>query len=207
MASLQKQVAACLGIAWAGVPGAAQTPVAPARVEQVQASAIGTRDENAANPIQQAGGASKRDLVELGGFLIQLVPPGPQRMFRFESEATLRERIRQEWRYIKKVEFPGTHETPAVTTPQPRTWPCLVANVEPAYVCYHRLWFEQRNSERYGWDCGILHPLLATGLFYTDVALLPLRGATLPYRCFDGSAGDPLPGDPVPFRWHPLLLK
>src|SRR5580700_2828377 len=35
-------------------------------------------------------------------FLIQLTPPGPERLFQFESEATLRDRIREEWKHFKK---------------------------------------------------------------------------------------------------------
>src|SRR5262249_6993970 len=38
-----------------------------------------------------------------------------------------------------------------------RRWEPLAATEEPAYVCYGRLYFEQLNSERYGWSFGILH--------------------------------------------------
>jgi hypothetical protein len=159
-----------------------------------------------AGPIQQVGGVAKRDAEDSEpSFLIQLTPPGPQRLFRFESEQNLRERIRQEWKHIKKVEFPPTREALAVSQQAPRIWPYLVATAEPCYVCYKRLWFEQKNSERYGWDLGVLQPFVSAGVFYTDLALLPLHWVTDPLRWYECSAGECLPGDPVPFLWNPVL--
>jgi hypothetical protein len=154
------------------------------------------------------GGASKRDTEESEmSFLIQLTPPGPLRLFRFESEPTLRKRIRQEWKNIKNVEFPPTYEKPATSVQIPRIWPYLTATAEPSYVCYKRLWFEQKNSERYGHDLGVLQPVVSTGIFYTDLALMPLHWLTNPFRCYECNAGEFLPGDPVPLLWNPLLPK
>ena len=83
---------------------------------------------------------------------------------------------------------------------QGRHWARLVESVEPGYVCYGRLYFEQPNSERYGWDLGIFQPVAATGVFCVDSLLLPVKLATLPLRCHECSAGKCLPGDPVPLR-------
>ena len=92
-------------------------------------------------------------------------------------------------------------------SPSPRLWPFLVSTVEPNYVCYKRLWFEQRNSERFGWDFGVLQPAISTGVFFTDLAVLPMHWAANPFRCYDCSAGQCLPGDAVPLTWNPLLPK
>ena len=44
--------------------------------------------------------------------------------------------------------------------------------VEPNYVCYNRLYFEQINAERYGWDLGFVAPFISAGEFFKDVVLL-----------------------------------
>jgi hypothetical protein len=138
---------------------------------------------------------------------LQLTPPLPERLFQLRPEEQVREQIRADYKNKRLVEFPATTEPVPASQPPPRMWPFLVASVEPGYVCYKRLWFEQRNSERYGWDCGVLEPMLAAGVFYTDMALLPVRWATSPFRCYDCSAGQCLPGDPVPFLWSPARSK
>src|SRR5438445_363990 len=84
--------------------------------------------------------------------------------------------------HLPQIESPPTHEAAPLGQPAPRIWPHLFATAEPAYVCYKRLWFEQRNSERYAWDFGVLQPFLSTGVFYTDLALLPLHWLTDPCR-------------------------
>jgi hypothetical protein len=141
------------------------------------------------------------------GFLIQLTPPGPERLFQFESEAVLRDRIREEWKHFKKAEFPPTSEMTAEPMQPPRLWPMLFASAEPNYVCYKRLWFEQRGSERYGYSYGVLQPFICTGLFYSDLALLPLHWMGNPLRWYECSAGQCLPGSTVPLLWNPLLPK
>jgi hypothetical protein len=75
--------------------------------------------------------------------------------------------------------------------------------VEPNYVCYGRLYFEQINSERYGWDFGAMDPLLSVGKFYLDVATLPYHAFTRPCDKCECSAGYCLPGDPVPLYLYP----
>src|SRR5262249_48189340 len=79
-----------------------------------------------------------------------------------------------------------------------RLWEPLTERIVPAYLCYGRLYFEQINSERYGWDLGPLHPLIAAGTFYFDVATLPYHAATDPLRCYECNTGYLLPGTPVP---------
>jgi len=75
--------------------------------------------------------------------------------------------------------------------------------VEPYFVSHKRLLFEQINTERYGWDFGIIDPPISAGLFFADVALLPYHAFTDPFRCCETGAGYCLPGDPVPYLLYP----
>jgi hypothetical protein len=129
---------------------------------------------------------------------IRVQPPSPDQLFRVESEATLRERMRQEARSTNAPQPFFPPEPPPEPYFAGRSWPHRVALAEPSYVCYGRLLFEQINGERYGWDLGALHPLVSLGVFYLDVATLPYHLATEPCRCYECSAGYCLPGDPVP---------
>jgi hypothetical protein len=88
-----------------------------------------------------------------------------------------------------------------------RRWDPLTELVEPPYVCYRRLYFEQINSERYGWDLGLGHPLLSAGIFFSDVAWLPYHALTEPFRRYECNAGYYLPGDPVSLMIYPPKLS
>ena len=79
--------------------------------------------------------------------------------------------------------------------------------VEPAYVCYDRIYFEDKNSERYGWDLGFVQPLVSGGLFYWDFLTWPYQAGINPLRRFETSAGYCLPGDPVPYLIYPPKLS
>jgi hypothetical protein len=141
--------------------------------------------------------------------LIQLSPPGPQRLFRLESESSLHERMRQEARERpapERITFP---EEPVVGLGQvvSRRFPHETMLVEPNYVCYGRLYFEEKNSERYGWDLGIIQPFLSASIFYWDLITLPYHMGTEPCRCYECSAGYCLPGDPVPYLLYPCELS
>jgi hypothetical protein len=156
---------------------------------------------------QDVGGGPKRDPAEELGLLLQLTPPPPERLFQFKSEEQVRAQIREEFKNIRKVEFPPSTEAVASPRPAPRLWPYMTTTAEPSYVCYKRLWFEQPNFERYGYDYGVLQPVISTGVFYTDLALLPLHWLSHPLRWYDCSSGQCLPGDPVPLLWNPLNSK
>jgi hypothetical protein len=140
-------------------------------------------------------------------YFVQLEPPGPQRLFRLESERSLQERMRQEALALAspaRLEFPHYKPLTEDQPPPTRTWPCRTMAVEPAFVCFGRLYFQQINAERYGWDLGVVAPFVAMGQFYKDVALLPYRLATDPCRRYECNAGYCLPGDPVPLLCYPL---
>ncbi len=165
-------------------------------------------------PVQYVPPLTKREGMEEAaesGLLLpptlQLTLPGPQRLFRLESEAAVLERIRQEAREGRTptiIEFP---EPPPYEKREkafrPREWPQIVEMVEPCYVYHGRLTFEQINSERYGWSVGVLQPLVSTAHFYADVVMLPYHLAERPLCYGDVSAGKCLPGDPVPLYLYP----
>ena len=88
-----------------------------------------------------------------------------------------------------------------------RRWDPLTELIEPPYVCYHRLYFEQINAERYGWDLGLVHPLVSASVFFWDVAWLPYHAFTEPLRRYECNAGYCLPGDAVPLLFYPPELN
>jgi hypothetical protein len=134
----------------------------------------------------------------------------PKRVFRLESEAELRERMTNEAQLginplnlkyeIMFPDYPGVPKEKLVA----RNWPPMTEIVEPPYACYRRLYFEQINSERYGWDLGVVSPILSQGAFYFDLLALPYHAAVEPVRRYECNAGYYLPGDPVPLMLYPL---
>lgn len=138
---------------------------------------------------------------------IQLKPPGMERIFgRLESEGALQERMRQEAKQRpspERIEFPKENE---YLTKEPfahRVYPPLTEVVEPYFVTHRRLYYEQKNLERYGWDLGFVSPFVSAAKFYWDVAWLPYHMGVDPLRRYDTSAGQCLPGDPVPLLLYP----
>lgn len=83
-------------------------------------------------------------------------------------------------------------------------YPAQKVNYESLFVVHRRLLFEEVNSERYGWDLGILQPLVSTAYFYKDLMLLPnslMSGFAQGF--WDTDAGKCLPGTPVPYMLYP----
>jgi hypothetical protein len=169
-----------------------------------------TTPPQAGNPGAQGAPMSvrQRKLAEEGQeYSIQLDFPSMSKYTRLESEAALKERMRNEFRKTgERITFP---DEPVLTQEayQGRHWPPMVEHVEPHYLCYGRLFFEQPNSERFGWSVGVLQPLVSALHFYTDVFLLPYHLGTRPCDPFECSAGRCLPGDPVPLLWYPPQLS
>jgi hypothetical protein len=133
-----------------------------------------------------------------------VTPPDPQRVFRLESEGMLMERMAREapqglnplgLRYEFVLPSYPPAPPPGIVA---RIWEPQAELIEPAYLCYDRLYFEQINGERYGWSLGPLHPLIAAGVFYFDLATLPYHAATDPLRRYECNPGYALPGDPMP---------
>jgi hypothetical protein len=140
----------------------------------------------------------------------QLEPPGSERVFRLESEASYNERLRQEAKDVSReqVVFP---DEPIVSRErfQSRAFAARAMTVEPNYVLHKPLLFEQPNMERYGWDLGVISPVVSAGAFFGDVLTLPYHLGEEICRGPQTSAGKCLPGDPVPYLLYPpgLSLK
>jgi hypothetical protein len=171
--------------------------------EAINAQALADAQSSMQQLINQAGSD------ELNEYSIQLEPPGSERLFRLESERSLQERMRQEARQrptLQRITFP---DEPVLSREAyaARTFPPATEVVEPNYVCYERLYFEEKNSERYGWDLGFVGPFVSAAEFYWDVVTLPYHLGTEPCRKYECSAGYCLPGDPVPYLLYPPELS
>jgi hypothetical protein len=135
--------------------------------------------------------------------------PDPQRVFRLESESKLLERMARDGKVglnplnlkydITLPDYPATRKAQAST----RQWEPLRETVEPPFVCYRRLYFQQLNFERYGYDLGVLSPFLSTGAFCFDVLALPYHLGMDPFCRFECNTGYCLPGDHVPLLLYP----
>ncbi len=77
------------------------------------------------------------------------------------------------------------------------------AVLEPAYVVHRRMYFEERNSERYGWDLGFAQPFVSAGYFFKDVLFWPAHLTSNLFERYDTSAGKCPPGSPVAYYLYP----
>jgi hypothetical protein len=137
-------------------------------------------------------------------YQIQLEPPSRERLFRIEAEDSLFERIKQEFRQRSdRAEFPKEVKSVQLDAVRPpRTHPPMATHYVAPFVCYHPLWFEEKNSERYGWELGVLQPLASATHFFANVALMPYHfTAEKPWSC-EANVGYYRPGDPVPLFFY-----
>ncbi len=147
------------------------------------------------------------DAIQTAPFKIQLEVPSIERVTQsVESDAQFRERLRQDGRARKipeGIEFPND---PVISTQmyRERNWNPMKLEVAPYYVCHGRLYFQQINAERYGWDLGVFAPLVSGTKFLYDFVTWPYHLAVEPCRRFDYNTGMCLPGDPVPLLLYPL---
>lgn len=88
-----------------------------------------------------------------------------------------------------------------------RVFPQQASLYEPNYVCYRRLFFEDRNAERYGWSLGPLQPFASAWKFVGDWIISPYRFGSQPFSRYECSAGLCLPGDHVPYLIYPPGLS
>jgi len=151
----------------------------------------------------QGAGSGPQDQDQ--GYELEVDPPGPTKIFQhLDSEAQLQERLRQKGLDRKRQieEFP---DEPVISKDvyAGRAWPVSQRQVEPNYVTYDRLFFEDKNTERYGWELGLLQPAVSALTFYKDLALMPYHYFSDPCRVHETSAGYCLPGDPVPYLLYP----
>jgi hypothetical protein len=129
--------------------------------------------------------------------------PSPRDLFRLETDQAFRDRVVKETQRPGQAArtFPPEKMLPGAYDPV-RSWPLIAEFMEPNYVCRGRLLFEEKNSERHGWDLGIVQPFVSAGTFSLDVAKLPYSLAIVPFAPYECSAGYCLPGDPVPYLFY-----
>lgn len=171
------------------VPAAAQAPAKPAK--------------DAPKESVRSGRPPKED----SDFAVLTEIPGPQRLFQRESESQVFERLRRESVAARvgstRVFFP--EEEPITREPfAPRMFHPSTLVVEPSFVCHRRLFFEQDNFERAGWDIGPFQLAVCLGAFYYDILLFPYHYGTRPCQRYDCSAGKCLPGDATPLLLYPF---
>jgi hypothetical protein len=186
-------------LSWDKAASPAVSPAQAAADEVLQAQALQP-------PRMPAAGGLSFDQMD---YLLQLLPPSYERLIRIQNEDSLHEQLRQEAKEKTPPERAVFPDEPP-TTDQPyvaRQFPPQVELAEAAYVTYNRLYFEDINTERYGWELGFAQPIVSAGRFFLDTALLPYRFASRPCDCIQSSAGYCLPGDPVPYLLYPPYLS
>jgi hypothetical protein len=201
-----------------GVAGAQQSPTAAAPYvpwTSTSAGAVAQRPQQPPPPLGDAqplpGGLRAPDPWEQPApYTIQLEPPSIYRVaISVESDAQLQERVRQENRERKipeRVVFPNDPVISTETYQGRKFYPTRM-EVAPYYLCHGRLYFQQINFERYGWDLGPFSPIFSGLAFLYDFVAWPYHVATEPCRCFEYNNGWCLPGDPVPLLLYPLHVS
>ncbi|QEL16088.1 hypothetical protein [Limnoglobus roseus] len=132
--------------------------------------------------------------------------PSRQNVFRLTSDADLDARIQKESTSGKNP-FPKPaplSAEPLVYQAKTASYPPMKTFREPTYVVHRRLYFEEMNSERAGWEIGFLQPFLSAGYFYKDLFFLPHNAVSgLWKNRWDTSAGKCQPGAPTPYYLYP----
>lgn len=161
----------------------------------------------AQKPVQPPTTDQKNQLaVEEEG---RFTPPNRDQLYQVDSESTLAERIRQLRKSLSKtpLDFPDEDSMRIKTTLERRHFPESKAVEAASYVVYNPLYFQQINTERYGWELGVFQPLVGTAQFYGDVLLFPYKVAVNPPWACEANAGYALPGDAEPLRFlTPLFV-
>ncbi len=127
-------------------------------------------------------------------------------VFRLDGDAVRNRRIQKELG-DKMDEFPRPAPlVPPGTAYAAKTanYPPVMAKVEPSYVIHRRLYFEEPNAERAGWDMGAIQPILSAYRFTRDCVFLPQNFASGFWKNrWDTSAGKCQPGAPTPYYLYP----
>lgn len=147
-------------------------------------------------PIPRAPGAVEEGIEPY----VRVDLPGPQRLFMRDSEKQFFDRIANEMKKQPggaRAIFP---EEPVISKQpyRPRVMGSHVVFVEPGYVVHGRLFFEQPNFERAGYDFGVLQPAICMGVYYYDLLALPYHACSDLRHPWESSVGKCLPGDPAP---------
>lgn len=92
-------------------------------------------------------------------------------------------------------------QSPAAT--RMATTPPKPVLLEPGFVVHRRLYFEEKNAERYGWSIGMAQPILSSLYFAKDILLWPSNLMSTCRERYSTNAGKFLPGSPVPYYLYP----
>jgi hypothetical protein len=175
---------------------------------------------------QQPTPPSRGDTEAIGTTVKDPLVPSPDKLFRLDAEPQFQlyvnnerkvENVRraklpidtkEDRKPLDMLDFPAHKPVPGGEGPfMARAFAQREEVIEPNYVLYRRLLFEDVNTERYGWTLGPLQPFVSTYEFFGQVQYLPYRYFSFPCRKHDTGAGQCLPGDPVPSMIYPPALS
>lgn len=126
-------------------------------------------------------------------------------LFALQSEAQIKKEIlRESGGNSIYGQFPTDYKKLTDLEYKGRSFEPICKLVEPNFVCHRRLYFEEKNSERYAWELGPLQPITSTMCFLADLCTLPYHFGTRPCDRWECSAGKCLPGDPTPYLLYPV---
>jgi hypothetical protein len=133
-------------------------------------------------------------------------PPNKQDVFRLASDQELDERIRAGSKNAKE-KFPEVRskdDVPQQFQPRVATASPMMLKLQPSYVVHRRLYFEETNGERAGWDFGVIQPFISTAYFTKDVFFLPHKiGSGFWKNRWDTNIGKCPPGANTPYYLYP----
>src|SRR5262249_19306242 len=91
----------------------------------------------------------------------------PKELFAMKSEAQIdQEIIKESGPTSIYSQFPTTYNRDYQKLDYTaRSFEARVKYVEPNFVCHRRLYFEEKNAERQGWELGPLQPFVSTAYF------------------------------------------
>jgi hypothetical protein len=129
----------------------------------------------------------------------------PKELFAMKSEAQIDKAIVDESGPTSIYsQFPSYKRDYMALQFMGRSFEPRVKYVEPNFVCHRRLYFEEKNAERQGWELGPLQPITSTLYFLKEFFTLPYNFGTRPCQRWECSAGKCLPGDPTPYLLYPV---
>jgi hypothetical protein len=188
------------------LPPIPPAPVKPAEKTETSVNASTVVRTQAVDLIPKLTTDTSSVVDSLKDYQIVLEPPSPQALFyRLDSDKSLEARMRQQALQRKPPEPVEWPVQPVVSNEQfkERAFARSTMIAEPTFVTYNRLYFEEKNAERYGWDLGAIQPVLSSAVFVKDFVFLPYKIAAKPLHRGDTSAGECWPGDPVPYIVYP----
>ena len=137
-------------------------------------------------PVPTKGEPSSTEVLRMGGDDTLRIPK--------ESEIQHRE-------LLAKISPATTTVNPAIA--RIAATPPRQSLLEPGFVVHRKLYFEEKNAERYGWSLGMAQPFVSAAYFYKDLLLWPTHMASNFRERYSTNAGKFLPGSPVPYYLYP----